>query len=61
LSGPGADELLHLTMDFMNSSLKNRGYSSRALSENFKNINIDMMILCKIECEVEGIPKVIDF
>ena len=27
----------------------------------FKNIDINMMILCKIECGVESVPEVIDF
>jgi len=40
LLGPGVDDLLHLVMAFMNSSLKNRGHSSRALSGNSLRISI---------------------
>ena len=40
LSGPGADELLHLVVAFMNSFLENEGYSSKALSGNSLRILI---------------------
>ena len=40
LSGPGVNKLLHLAMAFMNSSLENEGYSSRALLGNSSRILI---------------------
>ena len=40
LLDPGADELLHLVMAFINSSLENGGHSFRALSENSLRILI---------------------
>jgi len=46
LSGSGADKLLHLVMDLVNSSFKKDGHPLDSLSEiSSKILNIDLTIL----------------
>ena len=60
MSGPGANELLHLEMAFMNSFLEKGGHSSVDFYF-FKNIDINLTILSTIENQMESVPEIIDF
>ena len=53
LSGPGTEESLHLLIAFLNSSFKKESYSTTSFEEiSFKNLNVNIVIMYRIEREI---------